>query len=115
MNSRHHDFVRIVLLAAAFAFVSNRIEAQDEPLVETTPTADAIVQSLVNDNPIPTKNLLQVIRDGGALMMPIGICSFLLMVFVFERAIALRRGRVIPGPFVNRFLDLTVKQWCRGC
>ncbi len=38
-------------------------------------------------------------------MIPIGICSFLLLVFVFERFVSLRRGRIVPGPFVNRFLD----------
>ena len=27
-----------------------------------------------------------------------------MLVFVFERVIALRRGRVIPAPFVKRFL-----------
>jgi len=77
-------------------------------LAQQTPPTDATAapaRPVVHDNPIPTKNLLQVIRDGGALMLPIGICSFVLCVFVFERAIALRRGRVIPGPFVNRFLE----------
>ena len=37
-------------------------------------------------------------------MLPIAVCSFILFVFVFERAISLRRGRVIPGPFVKRFI-----------
>jgi len=59
----------------------------------------------VPGQPIPTQNMLQVIRDGGPLMIPIGICSFILMVFVFERSISLRRGRVIPRPFVKRFLQ----------
>ena len=54
---------------------------------------------------IPTKNLLQAVRDGGLMMIPLGICSFLLFVFMFERLIALRRGRVIPRPFVKRFLE----------
>jgi len=85
------------------------------PLLGQTPsdssaeaTAVAVnepVTPVVEQNPIPTKNLLQVIRDGGPLMMPIGICSFALLVFVFERTIALRRGRVIPRPFVRRFLE----------
>jgi len=56
-------------------------------------------------NTIPTKNLLGVLRDGGLLMIPIAACSFILLVFVFERAISLRRGRVIPRPFVRRFLE----------
>jgi len=55
--------------------------------------------------PIPTKNMLSAFHDGGPLMYPIAGCSFALMVFVFERFIALRRGRVIPRPFVRRFLD----------
>lgn len=54
---------------------------------------------------IETQNLLKVIRDGGPLMIPIGICSFVLLVFVFERAISLRRGRIIPRPFVKRFIE----------
>jgi biopolymer transport protein ExbB len=60
---------------------------------------------VIPDNPIPTRNLLDAIRDGGALMVPIGLCSFILFVFVFERAISLRRGRVIPGPFVRLFIQ----------
>ncbi|MCH7727323.1 MAG: MotA/TolQ/ExbB proton channel family protein [Planctomycetes bacterium] len=54
---------------------------------------------------IPTKNLLEVVRDGGPLMIVLGVCSFILFVFVFERAISLRRGRIIPRPFVKRFLE----------
>jgi biopolymer transport protein ExbB len=50
------------------------------------------------------KNLFELIRQGGLLMGPLFLCSFVTLVFVFERAIALRRGRVIPAPFVKRFL-----------
>ncbi len=75
-----------------------------------SPVADSEQQPasatpLVSDSPIPTKNMLQVARDGGPLMFPIAFCSFLLVVFVFERAISLRKGRVIPGPFVTRFIE----------
>jgi biopolymer transport protein ExbB len=38
-------------------------------------------------------------------MIPLGICSFLVFLFIFERAIALRRGRVVPRPFVHRLLE----------
>jgi biopolymer transport protein ExbB len=71
----------------------------------STVAENEIVEPLMQDSPIPTKNLLQVIHDGGPVMLPIGVCSFLLLVFVFERAISLRPGRVIPGPFVRRFLE----------
>ncbi len=52
-----------------------------------------------------SKRLTDVIYAGGPLMIPIAICSFLLTVFTFERMIALRKGRIIPGPFVTRFLE----------
>lgn len=54
---------------------------------------------------IPTVNLLQMLHDGGLLMIPIGACSFVLCVFVFERWVNLRRRRVLPGPFVKRMLE----------
>ncbi len=51
------------------------------------------------------KRLTDIITSGGPLMIPIGICSFILVVFVFERFISLRKGRIIPGPFTKRFLE----------
>ncbi len=65
-------------------------------MAETTPLSD--------EKPIPTEDLLSIVRSGGYLMIPLGICSFVLVAFVLERAISLRRGRVIPRPFVKRFL-----------
>ena len=53
---------------------------------------------------IATRSLLGIIREGGLVVLPLVICSFILLVFVFERSISLRRGRVVPGPFVKRFL-----------
>jgi biopolymer transport protein ExbB len=50
------------------------------------------------------KSLLGIFRDGGLVMYPLFLCSFVLLVFTFERATSLRTGRVIPGPFVKRFL-----------
>ncbi|HEV7279854.1 MAG TPA: MotA/TolQ/ExbB proton channel family protein [Pirellulaceae bacterium] len=67
-------------------------EGLEEPIPEAAPGA-------------PSRNLLQIIYAGGPMMVPIIGCSFLLCVFVFERVIMLRRGRVIPRPFVKRFLE----------
>ena len=66
---------------------------------------DSLAEEAAEAGKIPTKNLLDVMHDGGPLMYPIGLCSFVLFVFVFERFIALRRGRVIPRPFVKRILE----------
>ena len=38
-------------------------------------------------------------------MIPLGVCSLLLVTLIFERTISLRRGRIIPRPFVSRFLE----------
>lgn len=54
---------------------------------------------------IPTRNLFSIVREGGLAMLPLLVCSFIMLVFVFERTISLRRGRVVPGPFVTRFLQ----------
>jgi len=48
--------------------------------------------------------LTDILRSGGPLMIPIGLCSFLLVVFTFERFISLRRQRIIPGTFTRKFL-----------
>lgn len=54
--------------------------------------------------PPAEKSLFSVIKQGGLLMVPLFLCSFVTLVFVFERSISLRRGRVIPAPFVKRFM-----------
>lgn len=66
------------------------------------PMGDAV------DEPAPRRSMLDSIwrlfADGGLLMVPIVVCSVVLMVFVLERTYTLRRRRVIPKPFVTRFL-----------
>jgi len=59
---------------------------------------------------IPMRNLLQIFHDGGLLMYPISLCSFVMMVFFFERLIFLRPGRVIPRPFVKRLIEQLEQQ-----
>jgi biopolymer transport protein ExbB len=70
-----------------------------------TPAALQAAGAAAGDPAIATRNLLDIMRDGGPLMLPIFFCSFVLLVFCFERAVSLRRARVIPGPFVRRVLQ----------
>lgn len=98
-NSAIGDAMNGAMNGAAFNGISSEVGG------DASGSASGDVAPLIDGTAIPTKNLLQVIRDGGTLMIPIGICSFILGVFVFERAISLRRGRVIPRPFVKRFLE----------
>ncbi len=66
--------------------------------------------SLDANGKVPSKSLLSVFHDGGWMMYPIALCSFGLMVFTFERWIALRRTRVVPRPFVSRLLEQLQQQ-----
>ena len=87
-----------------------------------SPSTSQVSAQIVNDNATPgnvqqaaattvagaasaSKRLFDVLRSGGVLMIPIAICSFILVVFIFERFISLRKARIIPGPFSTRFLD----------
>ena len=75
-----------------------------DPIASENPDAGGRVAPVAKENPIPTQNLWSIVKDGGPLMIPIAICSLILMAVVFERIISLRRGRVIPKPFVTRFM-----------
>ena len=68
------------------------------------PTTELEVSDTPPKQLVGGKNLFDTMQKGGLLMAPLFLCSFVMLVFVFERAIALRRGRVIPAPFVKRFL-----------
>jgi len=71
----------------------------------TVTTVDTRGETPAEETTNTSRSLLGVIKEGaGPLIIPLLVCSFVLLVFTFERAIALRAGRVIPGPFVKRFL-----------
>jgi biopolymer transport protein ExbB len=86
-------------------FVAHDLSAQDpaHPAV-TTALANGSDDSVVHGAVPQTRSLLNVLADGGPVLIPIAGCSFVLFIFVFERAICLRTGRVIPRPFVKRFV-----------
>lgn len=73
--------------------------AQDDAATDAAPAAPAD-----GERSIPESNLLEVIQKGGVLMYPILGCSFVMFIFVFERFISLRKGGILPGPFVKRFM-----------
>lgn len=54
--------------------------------------------------PVPTSSLFEMLVAGGPLMIPILLASFVLVLITFERLITLRRRRVVPRMFVERFL-----------
>ena len=52
-----------------------------------------------------TPAIIDKIAEGGWLMIPLAICSLIVLTLSLERLVALRRGRVIPRPFVRRFTE----------
>ena len=63
-----------------------------------------------SETKIPMRNLLQIFQDGGWMMYPIALCSFVVTVYAFERFLFLRGGRVIPRPFVRRLIEMLEQQ-----
>lgn len=51
-----------------------------------------------------SRTLWDMVSAGGPLVLPILLCSFVLCAVVFERTLSLRRGRVVPRVFVERFI-----------
>lgn len=100
--ARRHGFAAILLIVLPLA----ESRAQDEaPTPDPAASQLGQVQPVADENPIPTKSLWDMIMAGGPLIVPIIICSFVLLIFVFERFVSLRRGRVVPKPFAARILS----------
>jgi biopolymer transport protein ExbB len=53
---------------------------------------------------IPTQSMFDMVLAGGPLVIPIALASFAMVLIVFERTISLRRRRVVPRLFIERFL-----------
>jgi len=94
------------VVAAALWIVAQPAWPQ-APTEAETPLAAAggRAEPLAVEEPIPTEDLWSIIQEGGLLMIPIGFCSLIMVALIFERTISLRRGRVIPKPFVTRFIQ----------
>ena len=61
-------------------------------------------QSTAVTTEIRTTSLWDMLWAGGPLLLPIVFCSFVLLLVVFERSLSLRRSRVLPRLFAERFL-----------
>lgn len=94
---RRSLFAGVVTLSLGLIATSMAMAQSAAPAAEAAAAGEQMPE-------IPSKNLWQIIYAGGVLMLPIGFCSVLTSIFMFERLLTLRRGRVAPGPFVKRFL-----------
>ncbi len=71
-----------------------------------SPAADAGAKPAVKAarKGIP-RDPIEVLFALGVFMYPLGLCSIVVVWFSIERMVVLRRGRVIPKPFVKRFFE----------
>ncbi len=51
------------------------------------------------------KEPLELLKALGYFVYPLGLCSLIVVWFSIERLVVLRRGRVLPRPFVKRFFE----------
>jgi biopolymer transport protein ExbB len=117
---RTGTFAAIVIAALGVRIASAGEESAGPGDSTVGRTSDSVAQSFdgpatpvhADDEPaqsqpqvIPTHNLARAMVDGGPLMIALGFCSLLVITFVLERVISLRRSRVIPKPFVTRMLQ----------
>jgi len=127
-SSRRAQAVTLIRIGAAVAVLvclsalADRARSQGTPYqqyqpmsIPAPPTADVTQQNnpaeidgtaaAGEEQPGGVSALLQQITAGGWLMVPLGICSLVVFSLTLERLVALRRGRVIPRPFVRRFTE----------
>src|SRR5438477_12759043 len=87
--------VKILFLSAVLVVLCAMAEAQTRP---AGPTTQQTTQ--VRTHP-PDISFLQLLAKGGWFMVPIGLASMTGFALILERAVALRRGKIIPRRFMR--------------
>jgi biopolymer transport protein ExbB len=101
---RHAWLASIAVILAIALTSAPFLLAQTPAEGPATPAESGAINTPSANGSISYRNLFEILKEGGPMMAPLFACSFITLVFVLERAISLRRGRVIPRPFVKRFL-----------
>ena len=111
MKTTRTLFLRLAFLLAAICLTlaTPLAQAQDAPALEAGPDAAAnapqadIGPAAEIDNeltrmgiPQPLPFLWNLAVQGGVFMIPIALCSVVVVAFAIERRIGLQRGRIIP-------------------
>ncbi len=79
-------------------------DVQDQDQGGEAPTVDS--QPLVRTETRQAINLGSLLVRGGFFMIPIGLMSLLVVTIVVERALALRRNRILPGELIAQLGQL---------
>jgi biopolymer transport protein ExbB len=68
-------------------------------------TADTREVARTGPAAVGRASILRLFTTGNPMLWPLALCSVVALGFALERLVALRRERVIPRDFVNRFLE----------
>jgi len=113
---------RLVLVVLALVAIGGKIDmtspAQEGPRSDPAaallaPPADAPARPKASARPVANgrsgtvgrRSILLLFSRANPMVYLLGVCSVVTVGFALERLVALRRNRVIPRDFVNRFLD----------
>jgi len=92
-------FAFALAVSAAMLAPTGRAPAgAPEPPLEAAPPPEANAQAKDQNQKLPT--LFELLERGGPVMYPIYLCSFLMVAFAIERAVSLRRSKILPPGFI---------------
>jgi biopolymer transport protein ExbB len=83
----------LLFLIAAFCCTFGSLQAQQAPQPGAAPAAEAA--------PVHNKTLWETIKEGGWVMVPIGICSVLTLYLIGDGILRTGRKRVLPDAHVE--------------
>src|SRR4051794_34042178 len=75
------------------------ISTTDAPTTPTAPRASTGIQG------IGRQSIVRTLTRINPVLWLLGVCSVFTLGYALERLVALRRERVVPREFVNRFLE----------
>lgn len=104
-NQPWHSFRLLIctlLLAATWSLVAR---SQDGPPAGPAPDSPSSAAEADEPETIIPREPIEVFYALGAFAWPLGLMSIVVVWFSIERLVVLRRGRVIPRPFVQRFFE----------
>lgn len=89
-------------------FLSTFVAAQSND-ADAVPDRDEVAAADQTSEPTTRLNILELVADGGILMIPIALMSILVVCLVIERLFALRQSRLMPKPLVDKFSQLATE------
>lgn len=93
-----------LILGLAAGPLASPGRAQDAPAPAANP-APAPASSAAASPPVGRQSIVALVSKANPMLWALALCSVVTVGYTLERLVALRRNRVIPRDFVNRFLE----------